>query len=319
MALDNAEFIAELSIVDPPGTDPLNQGDDHIRTTKKAVQQSFPNVDAAVPQTAAQMAQMAIKNEVNVFTQVNTFASTTDFQGKPTITAGTMANRQVTTGIVDYQMQNSLGNNSWIIRRASDANNNDFQLLRRNVDGSTLDTPFSVQFVDGQVDFSGEVHGAQRFQLNNVNFVSSHSGDRGFAFEDSSNGQTEWIMQARGTSKAWRLQRFSGGVSADTPMSCDFATGVVNFANRIICQNIDIDSTTTRALRYLTSGDRDWELTKNSASLVLAFHRYNNDVFQDVVFSMNNVNGNISMPSLPTTNPGGSGILWKSSGFVAIT
>ena len=73
MALDNAEFISELSILDPPGTDPLNQGDDHIRTTKKAVQQSFPNVGSAVPQTGVQMAQMAIKNEVNVFTQQQTF------------------------------------------------------------------------------------------------------------------------------------------------------------------------------------------------------------------------------------------------------
>jgi len=63
MPLDNAQFISELSITDPPGTDPLNQGDDQIRTVKRATQQSFPNVNAAVPQTAAQMAQMAIKNE----------------------------------------------------------------------------------------------------------------------------------------------------------------------------------------------------------------------------------------------------------------
>ncbi len=73
MPLDNAQFIAELSVTDPPGTDPLNQGDDHIRTTKLAVQQSFPNVGSAVPQTGAQMAQMAIKNEVNTFTLANHF------------------------------------------------------------------------------------------------------------------------------------------------------------------------------------------------------------------------------------------------------
>ena len=77
MPLDNAQFIAELSVTDPPGTDPLNQGDDHIRTTKLAVQQSFPNVGSAVPQTGAQMAQMAIKNEVNVYTQQQQFADGT--------------------------------------------------------------------------------------------------------------------------------------------------------------------------------------------------------------------------------------------------
>ncbi len=79
MALDNAQFIAELSPTDPPGTDPLNQGDDHIRTVKLAVQQSFPNVGSAVPQTGVQMAQMAIKNEANIFTQLNTFQNFTQF------------------------------------------------------------------------------------------------------------------------------------------------------------------------------------------------------------------------------------------------
>jgi len=81
MALDNADFISELSITDPPGTDPLNQGDDQIRTVKRATQQSFPNIDAPVPQTAAQMGQMAIKNEINTFTQENIFQSFTRFRG----------------------------------------------------------------------------------------------------------------------------------------------------------------------------------------------------------------------------------------------
>ena len=70
MPLDNAEFIAELDIDSPLGTDPLNQGDDQIRTTKKAVQQSLPLLDAAVNITSAQMNQMAIKNEANTFTQI---------------------------------------------------------------------------------------------------------------------------------------------------------------------------------------------------------------------------------------------------------
>lgn len=74
MALDNANFIAELSITDPPGTDPLSQGDDHIRTTKRATQQSFPNIDKAVTITADQMNEMAIKNEANTFTQTQTIS-----------------------------------------------------------------------------------------------------------------------------------------------------------------------------------------------------------------------------------------------------
>ena len=68
MALDNANFISELSIVDPPGTDPLSQGDDQIRTIKRATQQSFPLIAAAVNIDDVQMNLMAIKNEANVFT-----------------------------------------------------------------------------------------------------------------------------------------------------------------------------------------------------------------------------------------------------------
>ena len=79
MPLDNAQFIAELSVTDPPGTDPLNQGDDHIRTIKLAVQQSFPNVGSAVPQTGVQMAQMAIKNEANDFLAFQTFTAGATF------------------------------------------------------------------------------------------------------------------------------------------------------------------------------------------------------------------------------------------------
>jgi len=48
MALDNANYIDELSITDPAATDLVSQGDDQIRTVKRAVKQSFPSVDIAV-------------------------------------------------------------------------------------------------------------------------------------------------------------------------------------------------------------------------------------------------------------------------------
>ena len=99
MALDNAEFISELSVLDPPGTDPLNQGDDHIRTTKKAVQQSFPNVGSAVPQTGVQMAQMAIKNEANTFTQVNTFLGSLRAADQTASTPSYSFTSDTTTGV----------------------------------------------------------------------------------------------------------------------------------------------------------------------------------------------------------------------------
>ena len=68
MALDNAQFISELSITDPPGTDPLSEGDDQIRTTKRATFQSFPNVDAQVSLTAAQLNDAALKSQSQTIT-----------------------------------------------------------------------------------------------------------------------------------------------------------------------------------------------------------------------------------------------------------
>ena len=58
MALDPANFISELIISGPgapQGTEDISEGDDQIVTVKRATQQSFPNVDAAVTATAAEM------------------------------------------------------------------------------------------------------------------------------------------------------------------------------------------------------------------------------------------------------------------------
>ena len=58
MATDDAQFISELIISgpgSPQGTEDISEGDDQIRTCKRATQQSFPNVDAAVTATAAEM------------------------------------------------------------------------------------------------------------------------------------------------------------------------------------------------------------------------------------------------------------------------
>lgn len=55
MSLDDAQFISELSVTDPPFNDPVGEADDHIRTTKRATQQSFPNVDKEVSTTADEL------------------------------------------------------------------------------------------------------------------------------------------------------------------------------------------------------------------------------------------------------------------------
>ena len=48
MPLDPAQYIGDLSVIDPGGTDPIAQGDDQIRDFKNAAKQSFPNVKGEV-------------------------------------------------------------------------------------------------------------------------------------------------------------------------------------------------------------------------------------------------------------------------------
>lgn len=62
MTVENAQFISELNPALPPGSDPLAEGDDHLRVIKQATQQSFPNVDAVVTATAAEMNEQPEKN-----------------------------------------------------------------------------------------------------------------------------------------------------------------------------------------------------------------------------------------------------------------
>lgn len=52
MPLETAEFIAELNPNNPTGGDPVNQGDDHARLTKKVLVQSLPNIDKEVTASA---------------------------------------------------------------------------------------------------------------------------------------------------------------------------------------------------------------------------------------------------------------------------
>lgn len=52
---DASTFISTLNISWPLVNDPRSEGDDHIRGIKRAIKQSFPNVNAAVTPTAAQL------------------------------------------------------------------------------------------------------------------------------------------------------------------------------------------------------------------------------------------------------------------------
>lgn len=55
MGLETGEFITDLVVTNPLGTDPKAQGDDHIRLVKKTTQQSFPAIGGAVNMSHTQL------------------------------------------------------------------------------------------------------------------------------------------------------------------------------------------------------------------------------------------------------------------------
>lgn len=274
MALDNAQFISELSITDPPGTDPVAQGDDHIRTTKRATQQSFPLVDAAVNITAAQMNQMAIKNEANVFTQTNRFNATQEIQERlRLIRTASNTFPQITyadesdVSVWDVYMDSRVGNEF------------DYRIDRR-VGGVLQDTPITISSSAGFVAFQGA------------------ASPRADAADAAS--VTAWILRDEVPANRWQLRRESSndggdlliqrrdasGTFQDNPLRITAAEGQIrahNFSMRSQPELASNDSgygfnTETGALRWLLN------LKSSNATNTLELQRYNSSgVFQATI------------------------------------
>lgn len=64
MALESADYIHQLDAANPDGNDPKSQGDDHLRTVKRAVKNTFPNITGRVEATQAQLNGLLIPGVV---------------------------------------------------------------------------------------------------------------------------------------------------------------------------------------------------------------------------------------------------------------
>lgn len=143
MSLDNANFIAELSITDPPGSDPLSQGDDQIRTIKRATFNSFPNIDAAVTFDAATLNLAAIKNQANVFT-----AAGQEFKDMQTLKKS--ADAQIT----GFNFEDEDGFTRWAMFQSTGGNGDRFTFRRHDAAGVFLDNTWTADLTTNVVDFT---------------------------------------------------------------------------------------------------------------------------------------------------------------------
>jgi hypothetical protein len=234
MALDNAQFIAELSITDPPGSDPLSQGDDQIRTIKRATQQSFPNIDKAVTLDADALNLAAIKNEANVFTAFNTFPQATEFQ------------RGLVTQVTQLRFRDEGGIDRWDVLMRPGADNDNFALQRRDVSGVFIDFPWQCDATTGVVDFAQPptVAGAPIWIAGEIRqFVVGVSAGANWFLADGTNGTVDlanlWLLSSGTTSPgATLVPNLQGTYSATSTV------GHVLTTNQMPVHNHDVRTIT---------------------------------------------------------------------------
>lgn len=64
MSLESATYVNQLVVSNPDGADPKGQGDDHLRLIKNTLKNTFPNLNAAVNATPAEMNSLVGGNAV---------------------------------------------------------------------------------------------------------------------------------------------------------------------------------------------------------------------------------------------------------------
>lgn len=86
MALETATYISDLNASNPATTDPVEQGDDHLRLIKSTIKATFPNITGAVTATHTEL------NYVDALTSAAVGVSDTQ-----TLTNKTLTSPAVTT------------------------------------------------------------------------------------------------------------------------------------------------------------------------------------------------------------------------------
>lgn len=64
MSLESATYVNQLVVANPDGADPKGQGDDHLRLIKNTLKNTFPNLNAAVTVTPAELNSLGGGNAI---------------------------------------------------------------------------------------------------------------------------------------------------------------------------------------------------------------------------------------------------------------
>ena len=338
MALDNAQFMSELSITDPPGTDPLSEGDDQIRTSKRTQLQSFPNVDKAVTTTADELNDVAIKSVFNNFTATNTFNAITTFGAQIHSSSGT----ELLPGYA-FTTVNDMGMRAFSVTQISWSTQG---VERLRLGSAGLDPFVNIRAPDGVEAIPAyqffQQSDSGMFRLNSAQIGFSVGGNIQLIVGSAGLVSTPVIKATSGTAASPSYQFTSSldaGMYRVSSAGIGFAHGGVRrffYTSTLVefeipTQHINENTVTRTADTQPRTG---WRFTSNanlpqwaiylgtSPDNTLAFQRYVGGAFQDIPLSIRQANGLIRMSTLPSSSAGLiAGELWRnpvSPGFVAI-
>ena len=149
MGLETFDFIPDLVDTNPEPTDPVAQGDDHIRGLKFTLQNQWPVIgDNQVLRTALQMNDAALRSEANIFTQRNTFQDT-------------LLEQQATSDAQNAYKQflDENGFVRWAHGRASTVGGGvgRYAINRHDAAGVVLDTVLAFDAAEGKALFANDV------------------------------------------------------------------------------------------------------------------------------------------------------------------
>ena len=204
MGLETFNFIPNLVDTNPEPTDPVAQGDDHLRGIKFTLQNQWPNIgEDQVTRTALQMNDAALRTGGNVFT------------GAQTVNDNDWNADALSDGPVGFVFRRN-SQLRWNTRQAIDAEGNDWQLTRY-VAGVEQDIPIRVLNASGGVNFSATVTAAGSFRAPDNDAVTPSYG-----FTNNTNmGMYRDASNVLGfsTLSTKRLTIFATEIRAEVPFS----------------------------------------------------------------------------------------------------
>lgn len=150
MGLEVATYINQLVTTNPVGaSDPVSQGDDHLRLLKTVLKNTFPNLTGAMTMTQAQLNAAAQTNVGNTFTAIQTIdtAATGAFLGR------LLDLKSFAPGL--FLWDESTSTQNCLVSLDS----NVLSIISTpNTDGTSLTTRMTINMTTGAVDMNGDLN-----------------------------------------------------------------------------------------------------------------------------------------------------------------